>query len=201
MSIVRLIDSEYVYNHTVIDLNVDANLLNKYIDICQDIYIQQSIGNTLYQKIMADISTGYNPDTNPTGSLTGQYLTLLVDYIQRTQALWVVYEVLPFINYRLSNKSVAELNSEFSKPTDIGNVQYLRSNVKGQAEFYAQRIREFIINNQALFPEYFQYLGINRITPNSNNYFMGMWLPRYNKYDNSYNLDKNNNNDNGGCCC
>jgi hypothetical protein len=49
---------------------------------------------------------------------------------------------------------------------------------KNDAEFYAVRTREYILNNQGSFPEYFQY-GPNRlaIQPRPENYYNGIYLP------------------------
>lgn len=171
MAFARLCTSDYIFKNTVIDKNVDPELINKFINHAQDISIQTVLGYNLYQKLMNDIITS--------GAPTGPYLTLLTDYIQRALALWVVYHSLPFINYHLTNKSVSEKSSDNDTPTQLSTVQYLRENVKNDAEFYSVRIREFIINNQGDYPEYFQY-GPNRleITPRPENYFNGIYLPR-----------------------
>lgn len=170
MSYAKFISSDYVFKHTLIDSNVDPDEINKFITQAQDINIQQVIGNTLYVKLMNDIAT--------TGTSSGKYLELLTDYIQRCQAEWVVYHSLPFLNYKLTNKSVSQKNSEHSQPSQLEDIKYLRAEVRNTAEFYSQRIREFIINNQSSFPEYFTNVNINSIRPKSNNYFGGIYIGR-----------------------
>ena len=49
----RLISVEYVINNTIIDKNVDADLINKFIDLAQDLNIQQALGYNLYQTIIS----------------------------------------------------------------------------------------------------------------------------------------------------
>lgn len=172
MAFAKFISTEYLFKYTILDDNIDPDLLNKFIIQAQDLNIQQVIGNTLYVKLMTDIVN--------TGSPSGYYLTLLTDYIQRCQAEWTVYHVFPFINYRLTNKAVSEKNSDNSNPTTLENIQWLREQVRSTAEFYSTRIREFIVNNQTQFPEYFNPdQNLLSIKPRWNNYFGGIYLNRY----------------------
>ena len=171
MAFAKFISTEYLFKYTVIDDNVDPYLLNKYIIQAQDLNIQQVIGNTLYVKLMNDIVNS--------GSPTGYYLTLLTDYIQRCQAEWVVYHAMPFLNFRMTNKAVSEKNSDNSNPTALENIIWLRDQVRNSAEFYSTRIREYIVNNQNEFPEYFNpSQNLLSIKPKWDNYFGGIYLGR-----------------------
>jgi hypothetical protein len=168
MAFARLVSTQYLFKYTIIDDNIDPDLLNKFIIQAQDLNIQQVIGNTLYVKIMNDVVAG---------TITGPYQILLEDYIQRCQAEWVVYHSMPFLNFKLTNKNVAEKNSDNSNPTSLDNIQWLREQVRNTAEFYSTRIREYIVNNQNDFPEYFnlQY-NVSSIKPKPMNYFGGIYL-------------------------
>lgn len=168
MTYSAFITPEYLYKWTVIDDNIDPNLLDTFIIKAQDVNIQQCIGNTLYVKLMNLVYTN---------TLSGYYQELVDYYIQKCQAEWTVYHALPYINYRLTNKAVSEKKSDTSDPTSISNVQYLREDVKNTAEFLNKRIREYIINNQAQFPEYFYPTpGQIQIMPRVDSYFGGMYL-------------------------
>ena len=167
----KFITMEYLVKWTQIDENVDANLVEPFILQAQDINIQSVIGNTLYVKLMNDIIT--------TGTSTGQYLTLLTDYIQPAQAQWAIYHALPYLNYRFTNKSISEKSSDNSTVAPLEIVQYLRNTVRDNAEFLSTRIREYIVNNQTLFPEYFNYgTNLMSIKPRVNNYFGGIYTGR-----------------------
>ena len=171
MNKAKFITFEYLVKWTIMDENVDANLVEPFILQAQDINIQTIIGNTLYVKLMNDIMT--------TGTSTGQYLTLLIDYIQPAQAQWAVYHALPWLNYKLTNKSISEKNSAESTPTSLETTQYLRNTVRDNAEFLSTRIREYIVNNQSAFPEYFSpQLNLMSIKPRVNNYFGGIYTGR-----------------------
>lgn len=172
MAYARFIDTNYLFFNKILDPNIDPDIINLHIDDAQNINIQSALGYGLYHKIMDDISS--------TNTTTGVYLELLTDYIQVAQSRWVLYRMPEWINYRMTNKAVSEKNSDNSKPTDISNVIYLKNSVRNDAEFYTQRIREFILNNSSSLPEY--YSNGNRmgaIKPKSNNYFGGIYLPKY----------------------
>jgi hypothetical protein len=168
MNKAKFITFEYLVKWTIVDENVDANLMEPFILQSQDINIQTVIGNTLYVRLMNDIIT--------TGTTTGYYLTLLTEYIQPAQAQWAIYHSLPFLNYKLTNKAVSEKNSDNSTVAPLETVQYLRNTVRDNAEFLSTRIREYIINNQTQFPEYFSpQLNLMSIKPQVNNYFGGIY--------------------------
>ena len=170
MNKAKFLTFEYLVKWTIMDENVDANLVEPFILQSQDINIQTIIGNTLYVKLMNDIIT--------TGTTTGYYLTLMTDYIQPAQAQWAIYHSLPFLNYKLTNKAVSEKSSDNSTVTPLETVQYLRNTIRDNAEFLSTRIREYIINNQTQFPEYFSPNNQNllSIKPQVNQYFGGVYL-------------------------
>lgn len=168
----RLISTEYITLNTIIDSNVDATLINKFIDMSQDINIQQVLGHDLYHKLMDLVVDGTISD--PSNSA---YYNLLVDHVQKTQAYWLVYNILPYINYHLTNKSVTTKSSDSSQATGLQELEFLRTDSQSKAEFYVARIRELIVNNPSAYPEYWTTAGIDRITPKALNYFGGMYLP------------------------
>jgi len=180
----KFITVDYVLANSTIDKDVDADLVNQFIDESQDINIQELLGYSLYTKIMTDIST--------TGTTTGAYYDLLTQHIQPTQTKWLVYHLLPFLNYHLTNKSVSEKSSEYSKPTELANLQYIRSIAQSKAEFYGARLKEYIKNNLSSFPEYYSINGFDRIRPKSTNYYGGMYLP--NTAEQSASRTRNNRN-------
>jgi hypothetical protein len=169
MSYVQLIDTDYVFLHTTIDKNTDPDLLNPSILVAQDTTIQQVIGQYLYQTIM-DMVADNTIVTDPSKI---QYRTLLNNYIQPSLAHWTVWFALPDIQYRLTNKSILQKGAENMATTGLDELIYLRNNVKHYADFYNQRIREYIINIPSAFPEYFQSVGIDRIRPKRTTYFSG----------------------------
>lgn len=170
MAYARLITTEYLLKRSMIDENIDAALLTTFIDTAQDRFIQSILGENLYNKIMSDVSTN---------SISGQYLYLLANYIQPAQMWATIYEALPFLTFKITNKSVVQKTAENTTGAGDTSVNWLRNIVKNNADFYNQRIREYIVNNPSDFQEYWQSIGVERITPRRSTYFSGMYLPRY----------------------
>lgn len=180
----NFISTNYIFKYSVIDDNVDPLLLEPFIRQAQDLNVQTILGNTLYVKLMSDIP--------PNGSgPTGYYKELLDNWIQPAVMHWTVYHALPFINYKLTNKAISEKNtmssSGGSTPTALDTVKYLRDVTRDKAEFYNQRIREYIINNEQYLPEYSIYTNLQSIKPKPTTYFGGIYLKNapiggYNNY-------------------
>jgi len=163
---VQLIDVEYVFIHSTIDRNTDADLINPSVIIAQDTNIQEIIGYALYQKVM---------DLVYTGDIVNQpkYQLLLNNFIQPALCHWAVWHSLPSIQYKLTNKSILSKTTDNATTTGLPELKYMRENVRHYAEFYNQRIREQIINDPSSYPEYFQSVGIDRIRPKRTSYFSG----------------------------
>lgn len=160
------LNSDYIYKYTVIDQNVDADLILKFIIKAQDLNIQSTLGSHLYNKLITDCP-----------NFVGQYRTLIKDYVQPAQAEWVVYHALPFINFRLTNKAVSIKSSDSSQPSTVDDLRWLMDQVRNNAEFYSERTKDYIKNNPSLFPEFYTTEPGNPfdVKPNKSNYKSGIY--------------------------
>jgi hypothetical protein len=161
----QFINSNYIYKYTVIESNVEAELVTKFILKAQDLNIQSTLGSHLYNKLVTDCPV-----------FTGYYLSLIKDYVQPALAEWTVYHALPFINFHLTNKAVATKSTDSSQPSTIEDLRWLREQVKNNAEFYSERLRDYIKNNLSQFPEFYTSEPGNPfdVKPNKSNYFSGI---------------------------
>ena len=73
MATALFIKREDLVRNSIIDGNVDTDKFIQFIKIAQQMHIQNYLGTDLYNKISADIIAG---------TLSGDYLTLVNDYIQ-----------------------------------------------------------------------------------------------------------------------
>ena len=129
------------------DLNdsVDTELLKNAVRTAQDITIQRVIGTKLYNKILSDIDA----DT-----LTGNYKTLVDDYIQDFLLYAAYYEVLEAVMYRPRNNGLlSPTGGENSEKVDITAYNALRQSALNKMEFYAEKLSSYIAEEQALYPE------------------------------------------------
>lgn len=165
--IAPLITTEYMFKWTTIDNNIDVSLINPNIIIAGDVHIQDILGEQLYFKIMADVIAG---------SIGGNYQYLLNTYIQPALAQYTHYEIMFDLRTRDTNKGILEktTDSKVSTPSKDSEFYAKVNHIKSRADRYNQRVREYIINNPNMFPEYFTQIGIERITPRRTTYFSGV---------------------------
>lgn len=167
MGYVLFITTQYLKDNTVINDNLDSELLEPFIVQSQDKYIEPILGTDLYNKLKSDI-TG--------SSVSGVYKTLLDEYVQKTLIHWALYEAMPFLNYKLTNKAVSKKDSDNSEPADLDEVKYLRQGIRDTAEYFSQRITDYLCANSTSFPEYTSNNDLDDIRPNSTSYFSGLYL-------------------------
>jgi hypothetical protein len=172
LNTVFFVTPEYIkrYLSGYLDQNIDDDALSSFILIAQSVRTQSMLGYELYTKYINDINT-YN---SPQGA---QYIYLMNNYIQMSTALWSIYEALPSLGFKVTNKSVSQKSSQYGQPSSRNDIEYIRQQVSNNAQFYDMRIREYITNNPQEFPEYYQITGVNRIKAKNNSYFAGLWLP------------------------
>ncbi len=163
---VLLISEDTIKKSTTINGNVDVELLLPYIKVAQDIHIQQVLGTDLYEKIQSDISGG---------SLAGVYKTLVDTYIQPVLVHYSLYECMPFLSYKIMNKSIVQKISETSSNASLDDVKYIRNVVLNTAEFYTKRLVDYLRHKNDLYPEYNSNTD-NDMSPDKSAYFSGMNL-------------------------
>ena len=166
MSYVLFISENKIKDSTAIGGNVDNEFILPYIKISQKKYIETKLGTDLFEALQTKITAG---------SLTGAYQTLVDDYIQDALAHWSFFECIPFLRYKVMNNNVVSKTAENSTPLTREEAQDLREEIRNTAEFYTERLIDYIKNNTASFPEYTTNTGAD-VSPDTVNYYSGMNL-------------------------
>ena len=150
---------------TSLNGNVDTDKIMPYIKLAQDIHLTRLLGTPLIEKLQADIIGN---------TLTGNYQTLVVTYCKPVLIHYTMCEFLPFMAYSLSNKGVYKHTAESSESVQKNEVDYLAEKERTHAQYYAQRLTDYLCNNNSLFPEYSEFRadGVSS-TPNN---FTGGWV-------------------------
>jgi len=102
--------------NTILDGNVNTDKLLQFVKISQQITIQNYLGTDLYNKISADIIAG---------TLSGNYLSLVQDYVQPMLIHYAMMEYLPFSAYQIKNGGISKHTSENSESVSKEEVDYL----------------------------------------------------------------------------
>ena len=131
--------------NSIIDGNTDTDKFIQFIKIAQEIEIQNYLGTDLYNKISADIVAG---------TLSGNYLSLVNDYVQPMLIWWAQVNYLPYAAYQIKNGGVFKHTSENAESVSKSEVDYLVSKARDTAEYYTRRFIDYMSFNDNLFPEY-----------------------------------------------
>jgi hypothetical protein len=152
------ISEQDVKKNTPIDENVDSKLLQAAMRAAQDIYIRDIIGSGLYDKICNDINGA---------GLAGNYLTLVNSYIAPCLYHLVITQSMLPMTYKMMNKSVSTRTSDNSNPVDMDALVMIERRYNEKANYYAERLRDYLCENNTLFPEYNNPgSGLDTIQPN-----------------------------------
>lgn len=149
MSKVLLISTERLKTNTAISKNVDDAELRNSIIISQDISLVEAIGTNLFNKIQDLVDTG---DIDLSGNTN--YRSLLVDYIQPFLTNQAYYFALDNFLIKFVNVGLQAPFTEQSTSVDITTYKTIKNNAKSIAEWYGARLRSYLCDNPAPFPEY-----------------------------------------------
>jgi|TARA_R100001463_G_C3510994_1_gene219952 hypothetical protein len=133
--------------NTALNGSVDTDKFIQFIHIAQEIHVRNFMGTDLYDKISSDIIGG---------SLSGDYLELINDYIQPMLIHYAMAEYLPFAAYTIANGGVYKHNSENSTIASKEEVDLLINRERDYAEYYTQRFIDYMsFHADEKFPEYY----------------------------------------------
>ena len=152
MATALFITREDLVRNSIIDGNVDYDKIIQFVKVAQEIDVQNILGTELYKKIGADITSG----SGGGAGLTGNYLTLVNDYVQPTLIWFAQMNYIPFAAYSITNKGILKGSSETAQNVDKNEVDYLVSKAREYANYYSTRMVDYLSFNDNLFPEYNQ---------------------------------------------
>ena len=170
MATALFITREDLVRNSIIDGNVDYDKIIQFVKVSQEIDIQNLLGTDLYNKISADIISGAGGGAG----LTGNYLTLVNDFVQPTLIWFAQMNYIPFSAYTIAKGGVYKHQAENSQTVDKNEVDYLVAKAREYANYYSTRLVDYLCFNSSLFPEYTSNTD-NDISPDSDTTFNG-WV-------------------------
>jgi hypothetical protein len=164
---------QYFKDNTVVNGNVDDELITPFIIIAENQNIERVIGTALFDELVDQIED-YKENSTP---IDPNNIILLEKYINPALLQWTMFHSLPFLNYKLTNKTVAKKNSDNSDSSDVGEISYLRNVVSNNAEYLSTRLTNFLKENKDTYPLFgLPGTGCDTIKPSDDNYFSGFQL-------------------------
>jgi hypothetical protein len=167
MAKVLFITTDYYKSNTVTSDQVGDKVLSATIADAQSMYIEPLLGTRLYEALKTKIIGG---------TLTGDYLTLMNDYVVITLLKWVEHDLFYMNNYKNRNKGVSTKNSENATTVSFNELNFLMEKAERKANFYGMKLVDYLICNSNLFPEYCESDEGGEIAPVRSAAKTGMYL-------------------------
>lgn len=166
MATALFIKRQDLVRNSILDGNVDTDKFIQFIKIAQEIHIRNYLGTDLYNKISADIVAG---------TLSGDYLELINDFVQPMLIHYAMVDYLPFAAYQVKNGGVFKHSSENAETATKDEIDFLVQKERDIAEYYTRRFIDYMSFNQETFPEYYTNSN-DDIHPDTNGVFTGWQL-------------------------
>jgi len=161
---VLFVSENKIKDSTALGGNIDNEFIVPYLKVAQKKYIETKLGTDLFEKLQSDITAG---------SLAGVYQTLVDDYIQDALVHWGFYECLPFLRVRVANNGIGVKTSENLESLSQQDLHTLREEIRNTAEFYTERLVDYLCNNNSSYPEYSTNTGAD-VNPDKNVFYSGL---------------------------
>ena len=125
--------------------NIASELILPSIQTAQDIYLRQTLGDSLLDKICSLVRD--NELEEPYKTLLDEYIIIYLEYL-------AMAELCVPSTFKLGNIGVAQAYDANVNTQTIQNCKYLESYYKQKSAFYENRLTTFIQQHYNLYPEY-----------------------------------------------
>ena len=159
-----LVSEEKLKAFTSINQNVSPADLIPYILQSQDIVLQNYIGATYYMELKNQVVAG-------TVSSDNQFL--LDNYIGNALCNWGLFYALPFLKYKIFNKSVVSPTSENSDSITLEELKFLMEQVRSAGETYIKRMIEWMVLHPGAYQAYVAPRVLDGQLPERGNPYFG----------------------------
>ena len=134
---------------SIINGNTDADKLIQHIEVAQDIHIHQYLGSRLYEKLQSLIIAGTIDDV-----ANADYKTLRDSYIKPSLVWFAQAEYMPFSAFSIDNGGLNRRRTQDEDIIDFDDIDKLTNLCRKNADFYTQRLVDYLCANSEKYPEY-----------------------------------------------
>jgi hypothetical protein len=167
---ITFLSIETLKSRGLIGDNVDVKVILPIIEEVQDQYIQPIVGTSLYEDLKARVNAGTVSSGSPS------YTTLLDDYIIPCMIRYAEAEILQVNTFKIAQKGTQTKNGEHNQPATMSEMINIEQGRRNKAEWYAQRITDYLIANINTYPKYQSQTRTDAIYPNGTSYESGIYL-------------------------
>ncbi len=142
---VLLVSEQRMKQWTSLDSNIRIDVLTPSILNSQQIYTQDTLGTPFFERLKEGV---LNND------LTADEEAFLRDYVGPALMQYALYMILPNLKYKYVEKGIVSGSSEETTQTTLSELKYLRESALETAQFYDERMKEFLKDYPNMFPIY-----------------------------------------------
>lgn len=164
-----IIDEETFKDMAPVSGDLDWNYVEPHVLATQDKWIQPTLGQALYEKIMTDVAAD---------NIVDPYALLLTDYIQRVVMWFTCYTGFPFWGIKVVNSGIIQRIVDDGAIVSFSDIDKLAELCRGQGEFYKQRLIDYLCAKSSDFSEYNE-AAAGELGHESVNYSGGLNLEKY----------------------
>lgn len=141
-----IVNPQWIIDNFDVASNLQQEDLKPSILRAQNTHLPNILGGKLYQKLMDDISAG---------GATGNY-EILRSALQTGIGYATLSMALPWLNWKIRPKGVMQGTADNATGADLKTINMLRTELDNQTEIELGYVRQWLILNSNLFPEYVQ---------------------------------------------
>jgi hypothetical protein len=144
------IDDEYLKTYTPLGKSIDVEQIYPFVQEAQNIYTQDLLGTPLYNYLEYKLYSGL---TFSTQYFLQQEIDL-INIASKALAYWTIYLALPHLAIQIRNIGVGRATSDNTQVSTIEELKYIREEMQNLAEFWNQRVINYLCENSLYFPLY-----------------------------------------------
>jgi len=153
-----------------VESNYDQDQLKQMIWDTQEHHLPRIIGSALYEELKTQ---------SRTNALTPDNQTLVYEKIVPFLMWKVLADGAVLFTYKVKNKGIVTQSSDNATPATISDIQFIITQFEDKAQMYAQRITNFLIENDTTYPLFTDAGdGVDTIHPNFDQYNVGWYMPK-----------------------
>tara|TARA_R110000744_G_scaffold106225_4_gene202469 strand:+ start:7155 stop:7715 length:561 start_codon:yes stop_codon:yes gene_type:complete len=160
---VIFIDADYIKAYSQVGGNVDDKYLLSATITAQDKYIQPILGTNLYNDLRNNID-------NLTGA-NSNYPNLMDNFIRMATMRWTLVELYPYLSNKVLNSSISQVSGDNATPIPKSEVDSLISLERNNAQFYSERLIDYLQANTDLYPKYNTIASSDQMQPMYSAYY------------------------------
>lgn len=142
MAFQSFVSENFLKQFTPLSNNIDVQEIIPHLHVVELINVREVVGKLLYD----DIKAKYIAQTLSSDEI------VLVEYIKNLVAYKAASEALPFMSIKITPKGATKLSGENSQPATVKEIEWLQGSLKSKAEYFAQRLVDYLCLNPEKFP-------------------------------------------------